>query len=172
MKIKQQNQIKTFLLEEFGVDNGNTLFEKQEKILNEIIKNTKNKSKKQMETLIQTILPRIALYKALKEEFDEEKFTSIIKLLKLYRSFNNYEIMLNTEKPNYSLGEARRINFARMLYSNAKYILMDEPFASLDEENRLIMENVILLQKDKCIVITSHVVSSDFLSKVNIKIDL
>ena len=68
MKIKQQNQIKTFLIEEFGVDSGNALFEKQEKILNEIIKNTKNKSKKQMETLIQTILPRIALYKALKEE--------------------------------------------------------------------------------------------------------
>lgn len=45
MKIKQQNQIKTFLIEEFGVDNGNALFEKQEKILNEIIKNTKNKSK-------------------------------------------------------------------------------------------------------------------------------
>ena len=108
----------------------------------------------------------------LNEEFDEEKFNSIIKLLKLDQTFNNYEMILNTEKINYSLGEARRINFARMLYSNAKYILMDEPFASLDEENRLIMENVILLQKDKCIVITSHVVSSDFLSKVNIKIDL
>ena len=40
MKIKQQNQIKTFLIEEFGVDNGNTLFAKQEKILDEIIKNT------------------------------------------------------------------------------------------------------------------------------------
>lgn len=108
----------------------------------------------------------------LNEEFDEEKFNSIIKLLKLDQTFNNYEMILNTEKINYSLGEARRINFARMLYSNAKYILMDEPFASLDEENRFIMENVILLQKDKCIVITSHVVSSDFLSKVNIKIDL
>ena len=46
MKIKQQNQIKTFLIEEFGVDSGNALFEKQEKTLNEIIKNTKNKSKK------------------------------------------------------------------------------------------------------------------------------
>ena len=42
MKIKQQNQIKTFLIEEFGVDSGNTLFAKQEKILDEIIKNTKN----------------------------------------------------------------------------------------------------------------------------------
>ena len=108
----------------------------------------------------------------LNEEFDEEKFNSIIKLLKLDQSFNNYEMILNTEKINYSLGEARRINFARMLYSNAKYILMDEPFASLDEENRLIMEKVILLQKDKCIVITSHVVSKEFLEKVNVKIDL
>lgn len=51
MKIKQQNQIKTFLIEEFGVDNGNTLFAKQEKILDEIIKNTKNKSKNQMDSL-------------------------------------------------------------------------------------------------------------------------
>lgn len=45
MKIKQQNQIKTFLIEEFGVDNGNTLFAKQEKILDEIIKNTKTNQK-------------------------------------------------------------------------------------------------------------------------------
>ena len=33
----------------------------------------KIKQQNQMKTLIQTILPRIALYKALKEEFDEEK---------------------------------------------------------------------------------------------------
>ena len=63
MKIKQQNQIKTFLIEEFGVDNGNTLFAKQEKILDEIIKNTKNKSKNQMETPVSythLTLPTIA----------------------------------------------------------------------------------------------------------------
>ena len=29
MKIKQQNQIKEILIEEFGVDKGNSLFEKQ-----------------------------------------------------------------------------------------------------------------------------------------------
>ena len=73
MKIKQQNQIKKFLIEEFGVDKGNSLFEKQEITLNELIKNTKNKSENQMKTLIQTILPRIALYKTLiKEGFSEE----------------------------------------------------------------------------------------------------
>ena len=73
MKIKQQKQIKLFLVEVFGKDSGNALFEKQEKMLGELIENTKNKSKNQMKTLVQTILPRIALYKILSEEsFSEE----------------------------------------------------------------------------------------------------
>lgn len=73
VNIKQQKQIKTFLIEEFGVDNGKELFNKQEIMLNELIKNTKNKSENQMKTLVQTILPCIALYKVLSEEdFSEE----------------------------------------------------------------------------------------------------
>lgn len=73
MNIKQQKQIKAFLTEEFGKDKGNTLFEKQEKKLNVLIENTKNKSENQMKTLVQTILPRIALYKVmLKEGFAQE----------------------------------------------------------------------------------------------------
>lgn len=45
MKIKQQKQIKKFLVEEFGTNKENTIFSKQEEILNEIIKNIKGKSK-------------------------------------------------------------------------------------------------------------------------------
>ena len=100
MKIKQQNQIKTFLIEEFGVDNSNTLFAKQEKILNEIIKNTKNKSKNQMETLIQTILPRIALYKALKEEFDEEK---------VYQHMQKYMIDIVAKQKHLSMEKMEKV---------------------------------------------------------------
>ena len=48
MKIKQQKQIKSFLIEEFGKDRGSALFDEQEKVLNAIIENTKNKSKNQM----------------------------------------------------------------------------------------------------------------------------
>ena len=74
MKIEQQNQIKEFLNEEFGEKRGNDLFNKQEVMLNELIKNTQNKSKNQMKTLIQTILPRIAMYKVLsKEEVSEDE---------------------------------------------------------------------------------------------------
>lgn len=73
MNIKQQKQIKLFLIEEFGTNKGNSLFEKQEKMLNTLIENTKNKSENQMKTLIQTILPRIALYKTLlKDDLSED----------------------------------------------------------------------------------------------------
>ena len=67
MKIKQQRQIKEFLIKEFGNDGGNDLFAKQDKKLNEIIKGEKNKTESQMKTLAQTILPRIALYQVLLE---------------------------------------------------------------------------------------------------------
>ncbi len=73
MKIKQQKQIKEFLVEEFGKDRGNVLFDKQDKVLNELIKNTKNKTENQMKTLTQTILPRIALYKMMSaDDFSKE----------------------------------------------------------------------------------------------------
>ena len=65
MKIKQQKQIKMFLVEEFGKNKGNALFDIQEKMLSTLIENTKSKSENQMKTLVQTIFPRIALYKIL-----------------------------------------------------------------------------------------------------------
>lgn len=68
MIIKQQKQIKEFLVESFGNDRGEKLFEMQDKALGDIIGNTKGKTENQMKTLIQTILPRIALYKSLQAE--------------------------------------------------------------------------------------------------------
>lgn len=80
MKIKQQKLIKTFLIEEFGKEQALKLFEKEEKVLNELIKNTKDKSKNQMKTLVQTILPRIALYKTLIDSnYSKEKANEYMK---------------------------------------------------------------------------------------------
>ncbi len=74
MKIKQQKQIKLFLIKEFGNDKGNALFLEQDKRLNEIIEGSKNKTENQMKTLAQTILPRIALYQIfLESELSEEE---------------------------------------------------------------------------------------------------
>lgn len=80
MKIKQQKLIKTFLIEEFGKEQALKLFEKEEKVLNELIENTKDKSKNQMKTLVQTILPRIALYKTLIDsDYSKEKSNEYMK---------------------------------------------------------------------------------------------
>ena len=65
MKIKQQKMIKAFLIEEFGTDKGSLLYNEQEKVLNTLIENTRGKLENQIKTLTQTILPRIALYRAL-----------------------------------------------------------------------------------------------------------
>lgn len=79
MNIKQQKQIKAFLVEEFGKEKGNVLFDRQEKTLDTLIENTTNKSKNQIKTLVQTILPRIALYKILSEECLKEDVYAYIR---------------------------------------------------------------------------------------------
>ena len=72
MQIKQQQQIRAFLSEKFGGDSDSTLFERQEALLQGCIARTEGKSPNQMKTLTETILPRVALYKALSEHFPHE----------------------------------------------------------------------------------------------------
>ena len=79
-QIKQQKQIRLFLVEEFGEHAGKALFKKQTQALDKLINDTKNKSKNQMKTLTQTILPRIALYQVLaKEDLSEEHIYSYMR---------------------------------------------------------------------------------------------
>lgn len=73
MKIKQQKKIKVYLIQEFGDRKGNSLFSMQETRLNDFIENTKGKTDNQMKMLIQTILPRLALYQTLQEDESSKK---------------------------------------------------------------------------------------------------
>lgn len=65
MSAKRQEQIRAFLIEEFGGEKGQALAAAQEETLAALIKNQNGKSESQMKTLSGTILPSIALYKAL-----------------------------------------------------------------------------------------------------------
>lgn len=65
MSAKRQGQIREFLIEEFGEEKGQTLAASQEEMLAALIKSQTGKSESQMKTLSGTILPSIALYKAL-----------------------------------------------------------------------------------------------------------
>lgn len=80
-KTAKTNQ--SVLEEEFGKERGGALFNAQEKTLDTLIGHTENKSENQMKTLAQTILPRIALYKALSEAgfSEEEVYASVRKYM-------------------------------------------------------------------------------------------
>ena len=110
MNIKQQKQIKAFLTEKFGNDKGKNLFNKQEIILNELIKNIKDKSENQMKVLVQTILPRIALYKVLaKDGFSEED---------AYKYMQKYMIDKVAKKKHSSTAKMEIIPGFYSIYSN------------------------------------------------------
>jgi len=100
MKIKQQKQIHLFLIEEWKEKKGNQLFEKQKEKLDFLIKNTKNKSKNQMKTMVQTILPRIALYKVLLEEgFSKEVSLEYLRKYMMNKiALKKHASMLKMEK--------------------------------------------------------------------------
>lgn len=67
MKIAQQKQIRTFLTGTFGPEKGNALFAQQEKTLDALLASQQGKTASQQKTLARSILPCIALYKALQK---------------------------------------------------------------------------------------------------------
>ena len=109
MKIKQQKQIEAFLNEEFGKDKGKILFNKQEEILNELVKNIKGKSENQKKTLIQTILPRIALYKAmLKDSLSNED---------VYQHMQRYMIDIVARQKHLAMVKMEKVPGFYLIYS-------------------------------------------------------
>ena len=110
MKIKQQKQIKAFLIEQYGVEKGKKVFDKQEIKLNELIQNIKNKLENQRKTLIQTIFPRIALYKALTEEGLEED--------NLYQCMRKYMIDVVAREKHLSMVKMEKIPGFYSIYSS------------------------------------------------------
>ena len=110
MKIEQQKQINEFLNEEFGVENGKEIFSKQEMILDDLIKNIKDKSGNQKKTLIQTILPRIALYKAMqKKELSDEE---------VYKHMQKYMLDIVAKQKHLSMIKMEKVPCFYFLYSN------------------------------------------------------
>lgn len=100
MKIKQEKLIKKFLIEEFEKEKGLSLYHNQIIKLNFLIENIHDKTKNQRKTLINTILPRIALYKIL-EESDIDEALSYEYLRKYMTNFvasKKHSSMLKTEK--------------------------------------------------------------------------
>lgn len=100
MKIKQEKLIKKFLIEEFEEEKGLNLYHNQIIKLNFLIENIRNKTKNQRKRLINTILPRIALYKILEEsDIDEvSSYEYVRKYMTNFVATKKHSSMLKMEK--------------------------------------------------------------------------
>ena len=108
MKIKQQKKIQAFLIETCGADKGNKVFDRQRKTLRALLKTTENKSKSQRKTLVQTILPRIALYQALSKSFSEDA---------AYEFLRSYMLDIVAAEKHASMQKMERVPCFYALYS-------------------------------------------------------
>ncbi len=100
MKIKQEKDIKKFLDNEFGEAKGSEIFSFQDKILDGLIKNIQDKSENQRKTLMQTILPRIALFKAMQKTYlsEDEVYQHIKKYMMDIVATKKHASMVKMEK--------------------------------------------------------------------------
>lgn len=100
MKIKQEKLIKKFLIEEFEKEKGLSLYHNQIIKLNFLIENIRDKTKNQRKTLINTILPLIALYKILEEsDIDEaSSYEYVRKYMTNFVALKKHSSMVKMEK--------------------------------------------------------------------------
>ena len=100
MKIKQEKLIKKFLIEEFEEEKGLSLYHNQIIKFNFLIENIRDKTKNQRKTLINTILPRIVLYKILEEsDIDEvSSYEYVRKYMTNFVASKKHSSMLKMEK--------------------------------------------------------------------------
>lgn len=94
---------------------------------------------------------------------DKVKYSEIIELCKILRIHETIEGLeygydsIITEKTNLSGGEKQRILLARAILKNSDVIMLDEPLASLDEENIGILGNVISkIAQTRLIIMVTH----------------
>lgn len=92
------------------------------------------------------------------KDIDDETLFGLLRRLNLAK-FANKEALDRTIRSNesgFSGGEARRLNFLRSLIRNTDILILDEPFANVDEESINAIAEMINETEDRFIFLISH----------------
>jgi ABC-2 type transport system ATP-binding protein len=100
---------------------------------------------------VKEVLRHVAVLKGIKED-REKKVTEIIEKV-------NLQEHMNKKMGQLSGGMVRRVGIAQAILGDPKIIIVDEPTAGLDPEERLRFRNLInSLDKNSIILISTHIV--------------
>ncbi len=93
------------------------------------------------------------------ENIDDEKIIEGLKNLNLekYAATDELDKKMNYKAEEFSGGQAARLSLLRSLLKNRKVLILDEPFASVDEETAEKILTSILEVKDKIIFLITHI---------------
>ncbi len=92
---------------------------------------------------------------------DIKNFEKVTKIANLKDFIDKLQLkedtLLNEGGSNISGGEKQRICIARSLFNNNKFIIMDEPFSSIDKQNSdEIFKKILIECKNKTLILSNH----------------
>lgn len=107
-----------------------------------------------------TISENVAL-ENIDNQVDEQKIKFALKsagLNSFIESLKEKEYTIIGDKgQKISGGQKQRLSISRVIYSDKKLLVLDEPTGSLDEKNaKIIFESLNMLKKDKIVIIVTH----------------
>lgn len=95
--------------------------------------------------------------------FDKNSKSEILSFLKLFQL--PYDILIE----NYSKGMKKKLSIISALIHNPKFLIMDEPSASLDTNSIEIFQSLLLCKKrNNCTIIISSPTNTNFIKPDNI----
>lgn len=77
----------------------------------------------------------------------------------------NNEVSLNDDVEKLSKGQQQRVILARLFYSDKPLWILDEATANLDKKNRDIIEQEIIKNPNRLVIIISHNFDDSFKTK-------
>lgn len=97
-----------------------------------------------------------------KDEARVKQVLSNVNMLDtVLRLENGLDTELNSDIIEISGGELQRLMIARSLYSQADFIIFDEPFSALDSKNKNQIEKIITSIEETAVIVISHHVDEE-----------